>query len=152
MRSSGDPVPSISEAAATGEIADLYADIRQTLGMTFVNLIWRNLASIPGALRWTWDTMKPLYANGAVYREADSLRQGKSYRRYRNSALLRCNPSESEPMTKMSSAQHFPDMTPAIRSTWWVLRRSGPAARPYPARVPCIQQAPAGRRRQHVRC
>ncbi|KZS74974.1 hypothetical protein A4G29_02395 [Mycobacterium kansasii] len=77
MRSSGDPVPSISEAAATGEIVDLYADIRQTLGMTFVNLIWRNLASIPGALRWTWETMKPLYANGAVYWEADALRQGQ---------------------------------------------------------------------------
>ncbi|ETW25911.1 hypothetical protein [Mycobacterium gastri] len=77
MRSSGDPVPSISQAAATGEIADLYADIRQTLGMTFVNLIWHNLAPIPDALRWTWETMKPRYANGAVYREADALRQGQ---------------------------------------------------------------------------
>jgi len=77
MQSSGDPVPSIGEAEATGEIAELYADIRETLGMSFVNLIWRNLASIPGGLRWTWETMKPLYANGEVYVEADALRDGQ---------------------------------------------------------------------------
>ena len=74
MQPSGDPVPSIAEAQATGEIAELYADIRDTLNMSFVNLIWRNLASIPGGLRWTWETMKPLYTNGAVYAQADALR------------------------------------------------------------------------------
>ena len=70
----GDPLPSISEAQATGHIAELYDDIRKTLGMSFVNLVWRHLASIPGGLDWTWATMKPLYANGAVYSEADALR------------------------------------------------------------------------------
>ncbi len=74
---SGDPVPSVGEAEATGEIAELYADIRETLDMSFVNLIWRNLASIPGGLAWTWETMKPLYTNGAVYVEADALRDGQ---------------------------------------------------------------------------
>lgn len=77
MQRSGDPVPSIAEAEAIGEIAELYADIRETLGMSFVNLIWRNIASIPGGLRWTWQTMKPLYANGAVYGEADALRDAQ---------------------------------------------------------------------------
>jgi hypothetical protein len=70
----GDPLPSISEADATGRIAELYDDIRKTLEMSFVNLVWRHLASIPGGLDWTWATMKPLYANGAVYSEADALR------------------------------------------------------------------------------
>jgi hypothetical protein len=70
----GDPLPSVSEAEATGHIAELYDDIRRTLGMSFVNLVWRHLASIPGGLEWTWATMKPLYANGAVYSEADALR------------------------------------------------------------------------------
>lgn len=70
----GDPLPSISEAEATGHIAELYDDIRRTLGMSFVNLVWRHLASIPGGLDWTWTTMKPLFANGAVYAEADALR------------------------------------------------------------------------------
>ncbi|GJO02340.1 hypothetical protein NJB1907f44_35210 [Mycobacterium marinum] len=77
MQPSGDPVPSVGEAEATGEIAELYADIRETLGMSFVNLIWRNIASIPGGLRWTWETMKPLYTNGAVYGQADALREAQ---------------------------------------------------------------------------
>ncbi|WP_205873409.1 hypothetical protein [Mycobacterium camsae] len=70
----GDPLPSVSEAEATGHIAELYDDIRTTLGMSFVNLVWRHLASIPGGLDWTWATLKPLYANGAVYAAADELR------------------------------------------------------------------------------
>ncbi|MDP7724301.1 hypothetical protein [Mycobacterium sp. TY814] len=70
----GDPLPSISEADATGRVADLYDDIRKTLGMSFVNLVWRHLASIPDGLEWTWATMKPLFANGTVYSEADALR------------------------------------------------------------------------------
>lgn len=58
---SADPVPAIAEAEATGEIAALYADIRATLGVPLVNLIWRALAAIPGGLSWAWPTVKPLY-------------------------------------------------------------------------------------------
>ncbi len=75
---SGDPVPSIAEAEATGEIAELYADIRQSLGMPFVNLVWRNLASVPGGLKWAWTTMKPLFQQGAVYVEARQLRDSQT--------------------------------------------------------------------------
>ena len=75
---SGDPVPSIAEADATGEIAELYAAIRQSLGMPFVNLVWRNLASVPGGLKWAWTTMKPLYQQGAVYVEARQLRDSQT--------------------------------------------------------------------------
>ncbi|MCX2930995.1 hypothetical protein ORI20_11960 [Mycobacterium sp. CVI_P3] len=77
MKSSSDPVPSVAEADATGEIAELYDDIRTMLGMSFVNLIWRNVASIPDGLRWTWETMKPLYVNGAVYTHAEALRDAQ---------------------------------------------------------------------------
>jgi len=75
---SGDPVPSIAEADASGEIAELYTDIRQSLGMPFVNLVWRNLASVPGGLKWAWTTMKPLYQQGAVYVEARQLRDSQT--------------------------------------------------------------------------
>lgn len=71
--SSGDPVPAISEADATGEIADLYADIRATLGVPLVNLIWRNLASMPGGLSWAWQSVKPLYQAGTIQNEASAL-------------------------------------------------------------------------------
>lgn len=72
--SAGDPVPAIAEADATGEIAALYADIRATLGVPIVNLIWRNLAAIPGGLAWAWGAVKPLYAAGRVQNEARALR------------------------------------------------------------------------------
>lgn len=73
---SGDPVPSIPESEATGEIAALYEDIRQTLGVPLVNLIWRNLATIPGALDWAWTTLKPVYEDGGIQAEARALRMG----------------------------------------------------------------------------
>ena len=74
---SGDPVPAIAEADATGETADLYADIRATLGVPLVNLIWRNLAAIPSGLAWAWPSVKPLYEAGLIQGEARALRDGQ---------------------------------------------------------------------------
>ena len=53
-----ESVPSVLEADARGEIAEIYADIRKVLGTSVVNLIWRNLATMPGALPWTWATVR----------------------------------------------------------------------------------------------
>jgi len=75
MSTASDPVPAITEAEATGEIAEIYADIRATLGVPVVNLIWRYLATMPGALPWTWSTVRPLYASGEVAEAAAYLRQ-----------------------------------------------------------------------------
>jgi hypothetical protein len=69
-----ESVPSILENAATGEIAEIYADIRATLHTSVVNLIWRNLATLPGALPWAWSTVRPLYI-GQASRHANMLRQ-----------------------------------------------------------------------------
>lgn len=71
-----DPVPSIREADATGEVAALYDDIRATLGVPVVNLIWRHLAIFPGGLGWAWEALKPVYASGAIAAEAAALRDG----------------------------------------------------------------------------
>src|SRR6478735_705388 len=60
-----ESVPSVLESEARGEIADIYADIRKVLGTSVVNLIWRNLATMPGALEWTWSTVRPLYRGDA---------------------------------------------------------------------------------------
>jgi hypothetical protein len=66
-----ESVPSILESEATGKVAEIYADIRQVLGTSIVNLVWRNLATMPGALEWTWSTAKPLYLGPAAgYAEA----------------------------------------------------------------------------------
>ena len=59
-----DPFPAIAEAAATGETAELFADIRAMVGVRVVNLVWRHLATIDGALPWAWAAVKPLYVQG----------------------------------------------------------------------------------------
>ena len=61
-----DPVPAVPEAAAIGDIAEIFADIRRVLGVGVVNLIWRHLATIPGALPWAWGTVRPLYVDGTI--------------------------------------------------------------------------------------
>jgi hypothetical protein len=68
-----DPVPAIAEASATGAVAEIFADIRQVLGVEVVNLIWRHLATIPDALPWAWGMLRPLYADGTVADEAQTL-------------------------------------------------------------------------------
>jgi hypothetical protein len=76
---SGDPVATITEADAVGmggQVAEIYADIRATLGVPVVNLIWRHLAVFPGALPWAWQSLKPLYASGEVVTHAEALRSG----------------------------------------------------------------------------
>jgi hypothetical protein len=70
-----DPVPAITEAAATGETAAIFTDIRQVLGVDVVNLIWRHLATIDGALPWAWGTLRPFYVDGSVRREAMALHE-----------------------------------------------------------------------------
>lgn len=59
-----DPFPAVAEAAATGETAEIFADIRATVGVRVVNLVWRHLATMDGALPWTWQAVKPLYLAG----------------------------------------------------------------------------------------
>jgi hypothetical protein len=56
----------IAEIQADGDIAVLYADIRRTTGVPFVNLIYRHIATIPAALAWVWPLVRPLYASGAA--------------------------------------------------------------------------------------
>ena len=66
-----ESVPSILKSEATGKVAEIYADIRQVLGASIVNLIWRNLATIPDALGWTWSAARQLYLGPAPgYAEA----------------------------------------------------------------------------------
>jgi hypothetical protein len=71
-----DPIPAIREQDATGDTAALFADLRTTLGVPFVNLIWRHLATMPGMLRWTWSLVKPLHATHALRLAAELLPAG----------------------------------------------------------------------------
>lgn len=61
-----DALAVISERDARGEIADIYADIRATMCLPVVNLVWRHFATLDGGLRYAWDALRPLYASGAA--------------------------------------------------------------------------------------
>ncbi len=69
-----DAMPTLPESDATGAAAELYADIRDVLGVPVVNLIWRRLAFFPGALEWAWGAARPLYASGAADAAAAAIR------------------------------------------------------------------------------
>ena len=64
----------ITEKEATGEVAEIYQDIRETMNMPFPQTIWRNLATKEGALQWVWYSLKPIYQSGAVAHYASELR------------------------------------------------------------------------------
>jgi hypothetical protein len=68
-----DTLPAVSEAGATGEIAELYADIRETLGVTAINYVWRHIATIDGGLRWAWEAARPMFVSGRVEAECEHL-------------------------------------------------------------------------------
>lgn len=70
-----DPVAAVIEPDAQGETAAIFADIRATLGVSVVNLIWRHLATMPGALQWVWAALKPLYL-GPALTAANEVRRG----------------------------------------------------------------------------
>ena len=52
--------PEIHQVGAPSEISAIYTDIRTVSGVPTVNLIWRHLATIPGALLWAWTAVRPL--------------------------------------------------------------------------------------------
>jgi hypothetical protein len=70
-----EPFPAVAESAAAGETAALFADIRATVGVRVVNLVWRHLATIDGALPWAWRAVKPLYLQGMADRAVIDFRR-----------------------------------------------------------------------------
>ena len=66
-------ISAISEDEATGETAEIFRDIKTTLGNGVVNLIWRHIATIEGALPWVWQAVKPLYILDVLKNEAGFL-------------------------------------------------------------------------------
>ncbi len=51
----------IREHEAAGNVADTFADIKTTMRISTVNLIWRHLATNPPALEYAWARARPLY-------------------------------------------------------------------------------------------
>jgi hypothetical protein len=51
---------------APPEVAAIYAALRQASGVPLVNLIWRHLATLPGALPWAWTATRPVLEDGSA--------------------------------------------------------------------------------------
>lgn len=58
---------------ATGNIRDVYAAIEAALGVKLVNLVYRHLATVPGALEWAWSTVGPTFENGVFAERSKAL-------------------------------------------------------------------------------
>jgi hypothetical protein len=56
-----DPVTALDEASATGQAAEIFADIRRTMGIPLVTSIWRGLAGMEDSLSRVWKLAKPIY-------------------------------------------------------------------------------------------
>lgn len=59
-----DPVTVIDERSASGETAEVFADIRATMAIPLVTSIWRGLAGMDDSLAQVWRLAKPLYLCG----------------------------------------------------------------------------------------
>jgi len=69
-----ETLPEIREADAPPEIAAIYDEIRAATGLPLVNLIWRHLAALPGALPWSWGAVRPLARAGLISAAAERVR------------------------------------------------------------------------------
>lgn len=67
------PLPELPEHAATGQIAEIYQDLRESLGIPNVNLVFRHMATVPGCLQWAWQRLAPLYRTAAIHEIAADL-------------------------------------------------------------------------------
>lgn len=56
----------LSEAAATGRIAEIYDEIRRFSGVPYVSSLQRYLATLPGVLPWAWNALRPALASGVI--------------------------------------------------------------------------------------
>jgi hypothetical protein len=56
-----DPVNVVNEATASGMVADLFSDIRQTMNIPIVTSIWRALAVDPDTLASAWHQTKIIF-------------------------------------------------------------------------------------------
>ena len=72
MAADNHPLAEIPEREARGEIRDIYSDLKRHVGL--VALIYRHLATIPGALDWAWRVLRPAYESGAMDARARRVR------------------------------------------------------------------------------
>lgn len=66
-------LPELEEQAAPPEIAAHYAEIKASQDVPQVALIYRHIATIPGALPWAWRVLGPAMRSGDIPRATPAL-------------------------------------------------------------------------------
>ncbi len=66
----------VGEATATGEIAKVFAEVRQLWGVPYVSAIHRFMAAQPGLLEWSWAAVAPAFRNGLAQQTAAQCAEG----------------------------------------------------------------------------
>ncbi|MEZ5816547.1 MAG: hypothetical protein R3D44_05655 [Hyphomicrobiaceae bacterium] len=56
----------LNEADATGDIAEIFAEIRHLYATPYVSSIHRHLATRPGVLEWAWELVAPAFRSGVA--------------------------------------------------------------------------------------
>ncbi|HUS96028.1 MAG TPA: hypothetical protein VMX97_04735 [Hyphomicrobiaceae bacterium] len=54
----------LSERDATGEVAEIFAELRELWGVPYVSAIHRYLGAQPGFLEWAWGVVEPAFRSG----------------------------------------------------------------------------------------
>jgi hypothetical protein len=57
-------LPELAADKATGEIKAIYQAIEAALGVRLVNLVYRHMATVPGALEWAWGVVGASFQSG----------------------------------------------------------------------------------------
>lgn len=74
----GGLLPELPETEASGNTREIYSEIRRLCGVPMVALIYRHLATIPGALEWAWALLRPAMTSGLLQERAWELAAGNS--------------------------------------------------------------------------
>ena len=63
-------LPELAERQATGRIREIYGEMKLLGGVPMVALIFRHLATLPGALEWAWEALAPAWRAGQIQEAA----------------------------------------------------------------------------------
>ena len=66
-----DPIPAVVENDATGDVKNIFDDIKNVTGVDVVNLVWRRLAITQNALPYLWNVLRPAYESGFISHQAE---------------------------------------------------------------------------------
>ena len=59
-------LPELPESQATGELKQIYDEVRRFSGVPYVSSLQRYLATLPGVLEWAWAALRPAMASGVI--------------------------------------------------------------------------------------